>query len=94
MAATKTEFPTTEGVLLLRQGDKTMAVHLTQVTAILEAVILEHDIPLAAMWNSEPSSLDHYAVEAHGKADRIYMWMGTDPFAKREIRNHVEGIEA
>jgi hypothetical protein len=46
------------------------------------------------MWTSEPSSLDHYAVEAHGKADRLFLWTGPDPFAKREIRNHVEGIEA
>jgi hypothetical protein len=94
MSTMKTEFPTTEGVLLLRQDGKTMAIHLTAVTATLEAIIFEPDIPHSGIYSIPPSTFDHYEVEAHGRADRLFLWTGPDPFAKREIRNHVEGIEA
>lgn len=96
MSTMRTEFPMTEGILLMRQGDKTMAVHLTQVTAILEAVIIEPDIPHSAIYFVPPTTLDHYAVEATGKADRIFLWTGPDPFAKQEleIRGDAAGIEA
>lgn len=94
MSHLRTEFPMTEGVLLLRQGDKTMAVHLTQVTAILEAVIIEPDVLPGALYFLPPTTLDHYAVEATGKADRIFLWTGPDPFAKREVAASRAEVEA
>jgi hypothetical protein len=95
MVATRTEFPTVEGVLLLRQGEKTMAIHLTAVTAILEAIIVDHPhIDLGYATHYAPSSVDHYAVEATGRADRLYMWMGPDPFAKPELDSPRIPVEA
>ena len=94
MSATRTEFPSTEGILLMRQNGVTMAVHLSSITAILEAVITEPDIPLADVWVARPPKLDHYAVEATGRADRIYVWKGADPFSKDEIQNPRAEVEA
>jgi len=94
MSATRSEFPTTEGVLLLRQDGRTMAVHLTAVTAILEAIAFEPDIPNGNVWFSSPPTLDHYEVEATGRADRIFLWEGRDPFAKPEVEASRAEVEA
>jgi hypothetical protein len=94
MSSMRTEFLTVEGVLLLRQDGRTMAVHLTAVTAILEAIVFEPDIPNGNVWFSSPPTLDHYEVEATGRADRIFMWEGTDPFAKPELEPHREAVES
>jgi hypothetical protein len=87
MPATRTEFPTTEGVLLLRQDGKTMAVHLVSVTAILEAIIHENpNIDLGFATHYGGTVIEGYQVEATGRADRLYLWTGHDPFAeKREL---------
>jgi len=95
MSRMRTEFPTTEGILLIRQDGRTMAVHLTAVTAILEAIIVEHpnlELPYATFYG--PSTFDHYAVEATGRADRIFLWEGRDPFARPEIEATRAEVEA
>lgn len=86
MVATKTEFPPVEGVLLLRQDGKTVAIHLTMMTATLEAIV--SDYPRGG------SVLDHYAVEAHGAADRLFLWTGPDPFAKPAVEASRAEVEA
>ena len=88
----RTEFPSTEGILLIRQGDKTIAVHLTAVTAILTAIANEPEVSNSRVWFSLPPSLDYYEVEATGNADRLYMWEGADPFAKAEVEASREEI--
>jgi hypothetical protein len=95
VSATRSEIPNTEGVLLIRQGDKTMAVHLAQVTVILEAIAVEHpDVHLGYATLYGGTSIGHYEVEASGKADRLYMWAGTDPFAKPEVEASRAEVEA
>jgi hypothetical protein len=95
MSATRTEFPTVEGVLLLRQDGKTMAIHLTRVTAILEAIIHENpNIDLGYATHYGGTTIEGYAVEATGTADRLYMWVGPDPFAKPEVEASREAVEA
>lgn len=93
MSATRSEFPSTEGVLLLRQDGKTMAIHLTAVIAILEAIIFEPDILSDTSRYSMPV-MDHYAVEATGRADRLFMWTGPDPFAKPQVESARAEVEA
>lgn len=84
----------TEGVLLLRQGDKTMAVHLTEVTVTLEPVIVEHpDVDLGYTTIYGGTALSHYEVEAQGQADRITIWTGPDPFAKPELEHLPKEIQ-
>lgn len=88
MATMKTQIPKTEGVLLVRQNGTTVAIHLTWVEVTLEAVIVDHpDIELGYATHYGGSSLDHYAVEANGQADRVNIWVGPDPFDKPEIEN-------
>lgn len=95
MSATRSEFPSTEGVLLLRQEGRTMAIHLTRVTAILEAITRDHpDIALGYATHYGGTSIEGYAVEATGTADRLYMWVGPDPFAKDEIEQTRAAVEA
>ena len=92
---TRSQFPQTEGVLLLRQHGRTMAIHLTEVTAILEAVIIERpDLDLGYVTHYGGTTLDHYGVEATGSADRIYVWEGADPFAKPELEQTRAEVEA
>lgn len=94
MSHLRTEFPGTEGILLLRQNGVTMAIHLTSVTAVLEAIIIEPPIPNSNVWFAPPTRLDHYAVEATGQADRMFVWQGADPFAKQELENPRAEVEA
>jgi hypothetical protein len=91
----RTEIPMTEGVLLVRQNGTTVAIHLTSVEVILEAVVVDHpNIELGYATHYGGSSLDHYAVEANGSADRITMWVGPDPFDRPELDSPREAVEA
>lgn len=95
MSHMRMEFPSTEGVLLVRRDGVTMAIHLTSVVATLEAVIIEHpDVELGYATLYGGTTLDHYAVEATGNADRLYVWQGPDPFAKTEIENPRAEVES
>jgi hypothetical protein len=88
LSAQRTQLPTTEGVLLIRRDGATMAVHLTAITVILEAVFVEHpDVEFGFATLYGGTTLDRYEVEATGQADRITMWHGPDPFDKPEIEN-------
>lgn len=79
--------------MLIRSDGATMAVHLTRVEAILTAVLNEPPSPYAPIYFVPPTTLDHYEVEVTGTADRIYMWMGPDPFAKPELEHLPKEIQ-
>lgn len=90
----QSEIISTEGVLLIRRDGATVAIHLTHVEVILSAVLNEPEIPNAPIFFVPPTTLDHYEVEATGAADRIYMWVGPDPFAKPELEPTRAEVEA
>lgn len=95
MSTASMSFPSAEGVLLIRRDGVTMAIRMREVTAFLEPVFIDHpDLHLGYATIYGGTSLDHYAVDAQGKADRLYVWQGPDPFAQPELdaaRPAVEG---
>lgn len=91
----RAEYTSSEGILLIRRDGATMAIHLTSVVAILEAVVIEHpDVHLGFATLYGGTSIGHYEVEASGKADRLYVWTGADPFAKAEVESPRAAVEA
>lgn len=82
-----TQWAPTEGVLLLRSPHgATMAVHFIGITLTLDPVVIEHpDLNLGYATHYGGTELSHYEVEATGRADKITIWEGADPFAKQEL---------
>jgi hypothetical protein len=83
----------TEGVILVRSGNRTMAVHLPSIRLILDAIVDEPEIPFpdpVAFYRG--ASVSGYAVEATGTADRLTVWEGTDPFERAALTETQEAI--
>jgi len=85
----------TEAVILVRQGSRTMAVHMPSIWLNLDAIVDEPDIPFPdpVAYYRGPS-VTGYAVEAHGTADRLTIWEGPDPFERAALPEQQESIGA
>jgi hypothetical protein len=68
-----------EAVILVRSGNRTMAIHVPSIWVNLEAIVDEPPLSPDTMYFNNPT-VTGYAMNAHGKADRITIWDGPDPF--------------
>jgi hypothetical protein len=84
---------TTEAVILVRQGTRTMAVHLPRIMLVLTPIVDEPPIPHADLWFYRGPSVTGYEVEATGVADRFTIWEGTDPFQRGSLEEPVRELE-
>lgn len=76
----------TEAVILVRQGTRTMAVHMPSIWLNLDAIVDDPPIPMPdPVAHYLPPRVSGYAVTATGNADRLTIWEGPDPFDRVPI---------
>ncbi len=85
----------TEAVILIRQGNRTMAVHVPNLCLYLTAIVNEPDIlPNGPMYVLPNTTITGYEVEATGVADRLTIWEGADPFERDAIAQPQGALDA
>lgn len=83
----------TEAVILVRQGNRTMAVHVPNIWLLLTPIVDEPIITEQIGFYRGPS-ITGYEIEATGTADRLTIWEGTDPFDREALTEAQEAIDA
>lgn len=85
----------TEAVILIRQGSRTMAVHVPNIILDLDAIVDEPELPPPGpVIFYRNTGIIGYAMVATGTADKLTIWQGTDPFDRAELDSPRAEVES